>query len=92
MKRLNRRVFGLLLAPVIFMTAISSGSHSISAYAEELTEEITIPEEEQPLAEAPKEEEPEKIVEEAPEEQEPVFVALPLQSVQSNAIIDTMGY
>ena len=75
MKRLNRRVFGLLLAPVIFMTAISSGSHSISAYAEELTEEITIPEEEQPLAEAPKEEEPEKIVEEAPEEQEPVFVA-----------------
>ena len=46
MNRLGRRVFGILLAPVVFMAALSSGSYSMSAYANEQIEDILVPEEE----------------------------------------------
>ena len=71
MKRLNRRVFGLLLAPVVFIAALGSESYSISAYADEpTTEQVTIPEEELPLAG-----EAGEITDKASEEQKPSFAA-----------------
>ena len=85
MKRFDRRVLGIFLAPVVFIAALASGSYSISAYAEEITEQFTISEEEQPLADKPRkvqpeeakpgEVQPEEVAYEAPEGQEPSFVA-----------------
>jgi hypothetical protein len=45
MNRLGRGVLGLLLAPIVFVAAVSSGSYSLCAYANEQTEDITIPDE-----------------------------------------------
>ncbi len=85
MKRFDRRVLGIFLAPVVFIAALASGSYSICAYAEEITEQFTISEEEQPLADKPRgvqpeeakpgEVQPEEVAYEAPEGQEPSFDA-----------------